>query len=61
MKDIRAIGRNTQGVKVMMPSAGAKISAVGRAIPEEKGDEAADAAAPEGAPAGDTDAGEEEE
>ena len=61
VKDIRAIGRNTQGVKVMMPSAGAKISAVGRAIPEEKGDEAADAAAPEGAPAGDTDAGEEEE
>jgi DNA gyrase subunit A len=61
VKDIRAIGRNTQGVKVMMPSAGAKISAVGRAIPEEKGDEAADAAAPDDAPASEADAGEEEE
>ncbi|MDZ4860624.1 MAG: DNA gyrase subunit A [Candidatus Hydrogenedentes bacterium] len=48
VKDIRAIGRNTQGVKVMMPGPGAKISAVGRAIPEEKADEAAEAAAPDG-------------
>jgi len=61
VKDIRTIGRNTQGVKVMSPGAGAKISAVGRAIPEEKGDEAAEAAAPDGADASDADAGEEEE
>ena len=61
VKDIRTIGRNTQGVKVMTPGAGAKVSAVGRAIPEEKGDQAADAAAPEGAPAGDAEAGDEEE
>ncbi|MCC6795971.1 MAG: DNA gyrase subunit A [Candidatus Hydrogenedentes bacterium] len=61
VKDIRTIGRNTQGVKVMSPGAGAKVSAVARAIPEEKADEAAEAAAPEGATAGDVDAGEEEE
>ncbi|HRI86763.1 MAG TPA: DNA gyrase subunit A [Candidatus Hydrogenedentes bacterium] len=60
VKDIRTIGRNTQGVKVMTPGTGAKVSAVARAIPEEKADEAAEAAAPEGAVTTD-DAGDEEE
>jgi DNA gyrase subunit A len=39
VKDLRTIGRNTQGVKVMTPGEGAKVSAVARAIPEEKEDE----------------------
>jgi len=30
------IGRNTQGVKVMTPQPGAKVSAVARAIADEK-------------------------
>lgn len=41
---IRTIGRNTQGVKVMVPSAGAKVTAVARAIAEEKEDAIAEAA-----------------
>jgi DNA gyrase subunit A len=36
VKDLRTIGRNTQGVKVMTPSEGAKVTAVARAIAEEK-------------------------
>ncbi len=40
VKDLRVIGRNTQGVKVMSPSEGACISAVARAIAEEKEDKA---------------------
>ncbi len=36
VKDIRVIGRNTQGVKVMTPQPGAKVSAVARAIADEK-------------------------
>ncbi|MBI4559660.1 MAG: DNA gyrase subunit A [Candidatus Hydrogenedentes bacterium] len=40
VKGIRAIGRNTQGVKIMTPTEGAKVSAVARAIAEEKEDEA---------------------
>jgi DNA gyrase subunit A len=36
VKGIRTIGRNTQGVKIMSPTPGAKISAVARAIAEEK-------------------------
>lgn len=36
VKDMRTIGRNTQGVKVMKPQAGAKISAVARAVAESK-------------------------
>jgi DNA gyrase subunit A len=39
VKDIRTIGRNTQGVKVMTPTEGALVSAVARAIAEEKEDE----------------------
>ena len=35
VRDIRIIGRNTQGVKIMNPSPGAKVSAVARAVPEE--------------------------
>jgi len=36
LKDIRTIGRNTQGVRIMKPKEGAKISAVARAVAEEK-------------------------
>ncbi|GMU93999.1 MAG: DNA gyrase subunit A [Candidatus Hydrogenedentota bacterium] len=64
VKDIRTIGRNTQGVKVMTPTLGAKVSAVARAVPEEKGDQAAEAAAPDGAPSdagSNTDPADEEE
>ena len=42
IKDIRAIGRNTQGVRVMAPSKGganAKVSAVARAVAASKEDE----------------------
>ncbi len=42
VKDIRTIGRNTQGVKVMTPQADAKVSAVARAIPEEREDTVAE-------------------
>ena len=45
VKDLRTIGRNTQGVKIMTPSAGAKVSAVARSVAEEKQDLVADAAA----------------
>jgi DNA gyrase subunit A len=44
IKDLRKIGRNTQGVKIMMPSEGAKVSAVARAIPEAKEDQLTEAA-----------------
>ncbi len=36
LRDIRTIGRNTQGVRIMKPRDGAKISAVARAVAEEK-------------------------
>ena len=39
LKDIRTIGRNTQGVKIMMPSPDAKVSAVARAFAEAKEEE----------------------
>jgi len=58
VKDLRTIGRNTQGVKIMTPSAGAKVSAVARSVAEEKQDLVADAAAEL---AGDADAESEEE
>lgn len=45
VKDIRAIGRNTQGVKIMTPTAGAKVSAVARSVAEEKQEQVADEAA----------------
>jgi len=38
VKDLRKIGRNTQGVKIMVPGEGAKVSAVARAVPESKED-----------------------
>ena len=40
VKGIRAIGRNTQGVKVMSPTEGAKVTAVARAVAEDKEKEA---------------------
>ncbi len=36
VKDLRTIGRNTQGVKIMTPTPGAKVTAVARAVAEEK-------------------------
>jgi len=36
VKDIRTIGRNTQGVRIMKPRDGAKVSAVARAVAAEK-------------------------
>ena len=39
IKGIRAIGRNTQGVKIMSPTPGAKVTAVARAIAAEVEDE----------------------
>ncbi len=36
VKDIRAIGRNTQGVKLMSPTEGAKVSAAARAVGSSK-------------------------
>ncbi|MCX5772960.1 MAG: DNA gyrase subunit A, partial [Candidatus Hydrogenedentes bacterium] len=47
VKGIRTIGRNTQGVKIMMPTPGAKVSAIARAIAEEKEQEVTEAAGPE--------------
>jgi len=38
LKDMRVIGRNTQGVKVMKPTKGAKVSAIARAVAEAKED-----------------------
>ncbi|GMW00443.1 MAG: DNA gyrase subunit A [Candidatus Hydrogenedentota bacterium] len=38
VKDIRVIGRNTQGVKLMTLPEGAKVSAVGKAVAESKED-----------------------
>ena len=39
VKDIRTIGRNTQGVKLMKPEEGTKVSAVARAVAEAKEEE----------------------
>jgi DNA gyrase subunit A len=38
VKDIRTIGRNTQGVKLMSPTEGAKVSAAARAVGSSKED-----------------------
>lgn len=49
VKDIRTIGRNTQGVKVMAPTDGARVTAVARALAEAKEErvtESADTTAP---------------
>ena len=45
VKGIRAISRNTQGVRLMRPNAGATVSALARAVPEEKEEEMTEAAA----------------
>ncbi len=42
VKDIRTIGRNTQGVRIMKPQEGAKVSAVAKAIAEKAEDDVAD-------------------
>ncbi len=55
VKDIRTIGRNTQGVKVMAPTPGAKVSAVARAFGEAKEEEVTEAAAAEAADASEPD------
>ncbi len=47
VKDMRTIGRNTQGVRVMKPSEGAKVSAVARAVAESKEDQMTEEAAAE--------------
>ena len=39
LKDIRTIGRNTQGVRIMKLREGAKVSAVARAVAEEQEDQ----------------------
>ena len=39
VKDIRTIGRNTQGVKIMTPNPDARVTAVARAIAEDTQDE----------------------
>ncbi len=44
VKDIRTIGRNTQGVKIMSPTEGAQVSAVARALAEEKEERVTEAA-----------------
>ena len=44
VKDIRVIGRNTQGVRVMNPQEGARVSAIARAIAEEKEEEVTESA-----------------
>lgn len=41
---IRPIGRNTQGVKIMSPQPGAKVSAVARALGEKKEEDATESA-----------------
>ena len=49
VRDIRTIGRNTQGVKIISPNEGATVSAVARALAAEKEEEvteSADATAP---------------
>jgi DNA gyrase subunit A len=59
VKDIRAIGRNTQGVKIMTPNADAKVSAVAKALGEKQEEANIEAAggADDGSP--DDDGGEE--
>jgi DNA gyrase subunit A len=47
VKDMRTIGRNTQGVRVMKPSEGAKVSAVARAVAESKEEQMTEEAAAE--------------
>ncbi|MBX3176536.1 MAG: DNA gyrase subunit A [Candidatus Hydrogenedentes bacterium] len=47
VKDIRTIGRNTQGVRIMKPQEGAVVSAVAKAVAEEQEDEVAEAGAPD--------------
>ncbi|MCP4641955.1 MAG: DNA gyrase subunit A [bacterium] len=44
VKDVRTIGRNTQGVRVMSPTDGASVSAFARAVAEDRQDDIAEAA-----------------
>jgi len=44
VKDIRTIGRNTQGVRVMKPQEGAKVSAVAMALAESQEEEVTESA-----------------
>ena len=46
VKGIRTIGRNTQGVKLMTPQAGARVSAVARAVAEAKEEQVTGATGP---------------
>ena len=50
VKGIRTIGRNTQGVTVMKPNAGAKVSAVAKAVADTKEERITDVPAGEEAP-----------
>jgi len=54
IKDIRTIGRNTQGVRIMKPQEGAVVSAVAKAVAEETEDDVADGTELEGEPAVET-------
>ena len=47
IKDIRTIGRNTQGVRIMKPQEGAVVSAVAKAVADEQEDEVAELGAPD--------------
>jgi DNA gyrase subunit A len=46
VKDLRTIGRNTQGVKIMTPTKGAWVSAVAKALGEKKEEQATEQAVP---------------
>ncbi|MFO7975573.1 MAG: DNA gyrase subunit A [Candidatus Hydrogenedentota bacterium] len=62
VRGIRTIGRNTQGVKVMSPRPGARVSAVAKAVAETKEKRITDAGADEsGASRNDADDTEDEE
>jgi DNA gyrase subunit A len=61
LKDLRVISRNTQGVRIMAPGEGAKVSAVARAVAETKEDALAESVPEGAAPATDTALVEEDE
>ena len=52
VKDIRTIGRNTQGVKLMSPSGGAKVSAAAKAIAEAQEEQVTESGGDERPPEG---------
>jgi DNA gyrase subunit A len=47
VRDIRTIGRNTQGVKIMTPTNGARVTAVARALAAEKEERVTEDGAPD--------------